>query len=173
MSIELTPEQEESVQERIKEREKQVQEQWLDICETELAKVLRIMRERFGQEACEALVKANSEGVMQEWRKKAEDNGDNSIKSLIKLLWEPLTSHGFEYTMEETESRYQFNVTKCPGADIALRLGIGEQMYYFRCANDPFIAEGFNSNIGFTMTKTLMQGHDCCNHFYYYKNKDK
>jgi len=37
------------------------------------------------------------------------------------------------------------------------------------CQNDFYIAEGFNSKIGLKRTKTLMEGHDCCDHFYYMK----
>jgi predicted ArsR family transcriptional regulator len=108
---------------------------------------------------------------MQEWKKKAEEHGDNSIEALVKVLWEPLSNRGYEYTMEKTDAGVQMTCTKCPGADIGLRLGVGEQLYYMFCKNDWSIVEGFNPDIGFTMTKTLMQGDDCCNHFYYYKDK--
>ena len=136
-----------------------------------MARVLKIMVAHYGEEAYQVYVKANSNRVIQQWRNKADEVGDNSIESLIKHLWEPLQENGYEYTMTKTEAGFQMRCTKCPAVAAARRHGITEQMYYMCCENDQFIAEGFNPNIGFKMTKTLMQGDDCCDHFYYYKDK--
>jgi predicted ArsR family transcriptional regulator len=154
MSTDLTPEQ-------------KMHEQLM----TQKAWLLKIMKEHFGEQAYEVFVKAMGEQVSVQWRKIAEECGDNSIEALIKHLWEPLREHGFEYTMEVTESGYQMNCIKCPQYDLAKHNGITEQMFYMACASDPFIAEGFNPNIGFKRTKTLVQGDSCCDHFYYYKDK--
>jgi len=171
MSIQLTKEQEKQVQEQIQEQvQKQTRHIW-EMVDCGMAKVLKMMKSFYGEEAYHVYVKANSERILKQWRKKAEDVGDNSIESLIKHLWEGLPTQGYEYTMEKTESGYQMRCTKCPAFEAAKRHGITEQMYYMCCANDQYVAEGFNSNIGFTMTKTLMQGDDCCNHFYFYKDE--
>ena len=170
MKIELTPEQEKLVEERIKEKEKEMQERFGEFIYTKVGNILKVMKERFGEEVYDIIVKENSERVKQGWRKKAEEHGDNSIESLIKILWEPLQSE-FEWTMEKTDAGVQMKCTKCPTAERALRLGVEEQFYYEICKNDWSVVEGFNPNIGFTMTKTLMQGDDYCNHFYYYKDK--
>jgi predicted ArsR family transcriptional regulator len=169
MSAELTPEQEKQVQERLQEQENKIREEFDDRVGRQEVWLLRIMKEHFGEEAYQIYMKEENGRVRRNWSKIAEENGDNSIESLIKRIWEPLPS-SFEYTMEKTEAGVQFKCTKCPIADRALRLGVGEQMYYAICSNDFAAAEGFNPNIGFTMTKTLMQGDGCCNHFYYYKD---
>ena len=173
MSTKLTPELEKIVEERVKERENEIYEHFSDFIFSRVGNIIKDMKERFGEEVYDVIWEAHSERVKDEWRKKAEEHGDNSIESLIELLWKPLQQHGFEYTMEKTDSGVQMKCTKCPTANRALRLGVGEQKYYDICKNDWAIAEGFNPNIGFTMTKTLMQGDDCCNHFYYYKDKSK
>ena len=129
------------------------------------------MKERFGEEAYQVLVQERSEGIRSQFSKIAAERGDNSIEALIKYLCEPMLADGLEYTLEQTESGFQMNCTKCPIYDNAKLHGITEQMFYMVCANDPFMAEGFNPNIGFKRTKTLMQGDDCCDHFYYYKDK--
>jgi len=172
MSSELTPELEKLVEERVKEKEKEIQERFDEFRFTGVGDILNLMKERFGEEAYDVIVKASGVRVKQGWKKKAEEHGDNSIESLIKLLWETLPPE-FEWTMEKTDAGVQMKCTKCPTAERALRLGVGEQFYYVICKNDWAVAEGFNPNIGFTMTKTLMQGDDCCNHFYYYKDKSK
>ena len=167
MSVELTPEIEKVVEERVKEKEKEMGERFDNFFFTKIGNIIKAMKERFGEEAYEVIRGMNTERIKEEWRKKAEEHGDNSIESLIKLLWEPLPEHGFVYTMEKTDAGVQMKCTKCPMADIALRLGVGEYMHYEIC-NDWAITEGFNPDIGFKMTKTLIQGDDCCDHFYYY-----
>jgi predicted ArsR family transcriptional regulator len=173
MSNGFTPEEEKKVRERLQEREKQVREQGMEQTSSMLAWQLKIMKEHFGEEVYQVLVKAIGEGIRSQWSKKAEEDRDNSIEALIKLLWEPLREHGFEYTQEEAEIGFQMNCTKCPHYELAKRHGITEQMFYMVCEGDHFIAEGFNPNIGFKRTKTLMQGDDCCDHFYYYKDKEQ
>jgi predicted ArsR family transcriptional regulator len=169
MATELAPELEKIIEEQVKEKEKEVYERVVGDMYAEIGRILKVMKGRFGEEAYDALVKANGEHIRQHWREKAENHGDNSIESLIKLLWETLPPK-FEWTMEKTDAGVQMKCTKCPIAERALGLGVGEQYYYQSCKGDWSIVEGFNPNIGFTMTKTLMQGDDCCNHFYYYKN---
>ncbi|MCL2499829.1 MAG: L-2-amino-thiazoline-4-carboxylic acid hydrolase [Defluviitaleaceae bacterium] len=171
MKADLTPEIEKLIEERVKAKEKEMIKGFDDFMFNKLGKIIRAMKERFGEEAYGVIVETNREEVKQQWRKKAEDHGDSSIESLIKLLWEPLNEHnGFGYTMEKTDEGVQMTCTRCPGAEIAQRLGCGKELYHEFCKNDWSIVEGFNPNIGFTMTKTLMQGDDCCNHFYYYKD---
>jgi len=162
MSIEFTPEQEIEVKRRT--------QQVIDHFESKLAWQLKIMKEHFGEEAYQVCVNAQSEDIRLHWSKVAEEIGGNSIEALIKCVWEPLSSKGYEYTMEKTGTSVQFTCTKCPAYDVAKRLGITEQAFFMWCENDIAVVEGFNPNIGFTRTKTLMQGHDCCNHFYYYKD---
>ncbi|MFW9789019.1 MAG: L-2-amino-thiazoline-4-carboxylic acid hydrolase, partial [Candidatus Thorarchaeota archaeon] len=37
------------------------------------------------------------------------------------------------------------------------------------CNEDEHIVAGFNPSIKFSRTKTLMEGHDCCDHCYVMK----
>ncbi|MDR2600303.1 MAG: L-2-amino-thiazoline-4-carboxylic acid hydrolase [Oscillospiraceae bacterium] len=159
MSNELTAEQEKQVQDRIDER----------VC-IEKANLLKIMKDYYGEEAYRVFAKADGEEVRLLARKRAEELGDNSIEPLLNELFEAFREQGTEYTMEKTDSGYQINCTKCRAYDIAERFGIQEQMYYMNCTADPYIAEGFNSNIGFKRTKTRMLGDEYCDHFYYYKD---
>ena len=86
-----------------------------------------------------------------------------------------MPEQGFKCTILETEMESETGmqniVTKCPIYDTAKRLGLTEEIYYLCCASDPFMAEGFNPNIGFKRTKTLMEGDECCNNFLYYKKE--
>jgi predicted ArsR family transcriptional regulator len=134
-----------------------------------MAKLIRSLKEKFGDEVYETIAKQNGEKAFAEWKGISEKNGNNSIEELIKLLWEPLKNEGWEYEMEKTESGFQFKCTRCGLFDLAKHFGITDEAFYMFCKSDPYIAEGFNSKIGLKMTKTLMEGHDCCDHFYYMK----
>ena len=138
---------------------------------TEMAKMIRALKERFGDEVYEVVSKQNGEKALAEWKSIAEKIGTNSIEDLIKCLWEPLKNEGWDYEINETEKGIQMKCTRCGLYDLAKYCGITEEAFYMFCGNDPYITEGFNPNIGLKLTKTLMQGHDCCDHFYYYKEK--
>ena len=138
---------------------------------SETAKLIRAYKEKFGKEAYEVIVKQRGEQAFVTWKEIAANNGSNTIHDLIELLWNPLKNEGFEYEIKETESGVFANCTKCGLYDLAQYCGITEEAFYMFCECDPYITEGFNPNIGLKRTKTLMQGHDCCDFFYYYKDK--
>jgi predicted ArsR family transcriptional regulator len=137
----------------------------------EMAKLVKAFRERFCEEVNEAAVKYFGKLAFAEWKAKAEENGNNSIEDFIKLFWEPLRERSVEYEVEKTPSGFQIKCTRCTFYELAKYNEVTDEGFYLACATDPYIVEGFNPNIGFKRTKTLMQGHDCCNHFYYLKDK--
>ncbi|MFX1252189.1 MAG: L-2-amino-thiazoline-4-carboxylic acid hydrolase [Promethearchaeota archaeon] len=100
------------------------------------------------------------------WAKIAEEEGNNTIDDLIDILWESLRRVGGEYTVEETTEGVQIYCTKCPIADSYLKIGKPHFGLIFHCITDPHICEGFNPNIKFRRSKTLMNGDDCCDHHY-------
>ena len=46
-------------------------------------------------------------------------------------------------------------------------------MYLYMCLSDYSIIEGYNPDIGFKRSKTIMQGDDYCDHCYFWKEKEK
>ena len=136
-----------------------------------MAKFIRTLQKRFGDEVYQIIAKQNGENAFAEWKSISEKSGNNSIDDLIKYLWEPLKKDGFEYEVEKTELGIQMKCTHCSFYDMAKHFGVTDEAFYMICEADPYITEGFNSEIGLKRTKTLMQGHDCCDHFYYLKNK--
>jgi predicted ArsR family transcriptional regulator len=131
-----------------------------------MAKLIRALRERFGDEVYQIVAKQNGEKAFAEWKSIAEKKVSISIDELIKYLWEPLKNEGFEYEVEKTELGVQMKCTRCGFYDLAKHFGFTEEAFYMICESDSYITAGFNPNIVFKRTKTLMQGHDCCDHFY-------
>jgi len=158
----ISPEQERHMHEKVDEA----------VCNS-MAWLLKIMGDQFGELAYQVFVKARGKEIVSHMSKRAKELGDNSLEAFIKDQWEVLPAHGYSYTMEKLELGYLMKVTKCPLYDLAKRQGNTEQMFYLCCEADQYAPEGFNPNIGFKRSKTLMQGDDCCNHFYFYNKESK
>jgi predicted ArsR family transcriptional regulator len=134
-----------------------------------IAELIRAFHAQFGDEVYKTVEKVNGEKALADWQEKAKKNGSNSIEDILKLLWEPLKNEGFQYEEEKTATGYQMKCTYCPIVDLAKYLGITKEAFHMFCGSDFYIVEGFNPKIGLKRTKTLMQGDDCCDHFYYMK----
>ncbi len=133
--------------------------------------LLNALKEKFGENVVDVVEQVECQKALHAWQNIASQYTDHSIEALIQLLWEPLRSKGFEFTLKKNHEGVQMYCTKCPIYDLAKELDALEWMYHHTCLADPYIAEGFNPNIGLKRSMTLMQGDACCDHFYYYKEK--
>lgn len=68
--------------------------------------------------------------------------------------------------LELTDDAYAFNVTRCRYAELYRGLGVPELGAVFSCNRDGALIEGFNPDISFTRTQTIMQGAPCCDFRY-------
>jgi uncharacterized protein YrzB (UPF0473 family) len=84
--------------------------EWMD---GEKAKMLRVFKEHYGEEACHLLVKVNGEETRKNYAKRAEELGDNSIEVYVRDQWEHMPDYGFELTISKSESEYAMH---CPNA---------------------------------------------------------
>lgn len=68
--------------------------------------------------------------------------------------------------LEDSERRFAVKIKRCRYADFYRGHGYPEIGYALHCYLDFGEAKAFWPEIRFTRTKTLMQGHDYCNHCY-------
>ena len=68
--------------------------------------------------------------------------------------------------LEMNDRRYLFNTTRCHFAEMYKEMGIPELGFLFCCSRDFPLCEGFNPNIKFTRTQTIMQGAPYCDFRY-------
>lgn len=130
------------------------------------------LREKFGSEVdtvIDRAIGARAEGI---WRSVAAIAVDNSLDAYMEYQFGALLENGWEYTREETDGKIRFQITKCPKYDLAKACGAEKIMFLLACATDAYNAKGFNPNIGFERTKTLMEGHGCCDHCYFLKREE-
>jgi predicted ArsR family transcriptional regulator len=130
--------------------------------------MLERMKSRFGPDVTDVVDEMVADRTLKQWSGIAQGEQTHTAADLVRLLWEPLATRGFEFTVEETDEGLQILCTKCALSDLAQEIDGAEWMFHLNCGTDPHIVEGFNPKIGFRRSKTLMQGHDCCDHFYEY-----
>lgn len=122
--------------------------------------------DKHGEIVVEVLKKLVKRVNNRDWRSTADELGDNSLKSFMKTLWGNMVDSGFDFTIDEKHNTYQIECTKCPLADLAKEIKGEKWIFQLACMSDYYMVEGFNPDIVFKRTKTLVEGHECCNHFY-------
>ena len=93
----------------------------------------------------------------------AVESGSNTLADLAKVMqsW----SHGGileEEILEQSETAYAFNVTRCQYAEMYEAQGLREFGYCLSCCRDQPFIEGFNPKIRFQRTQTIMEGAPIC-----------
>ncbi len=143
--------------------QKELADRWVNENRLEL---LNDLANRYGEERVLAVIDTIIDGNSRKnWAQQGK-TVDNSLDNFINLLWGPLKASGFEYTYETTGNKTQFLVTKCPMVTLARLAGAEKWLYHLVCLTDEPSVVGFNDQIEFTRTRTLMQGHPDCDHCY-------
>ena len=68
--------------------------------------------------------------------------------------------------LQQSEEAYDFNVTRCRYAELYRALGVPELGAVFSCNRDAALIEGFNPDVEFTRTQTIMGGAPFCDFRY-------
>ena len=128
----------------------------------------RFLQEEIGEERVIELIKKQTEQRLKEQAKKDLDRlGKSDFKSYISIFRDPemLASLTMEI-IEDTDTVFEIRVTDCLAAEAFLPHKAGDIGYAAVCWGDYTWASHFNPKIKLIRDKTLMQGHDCCNHKY-------
>jgi len=96
-------------------------------------------------------------------RKAAREKGSQSLKDLAQIM-KSWSGNGLleEEIIEESETRYFFNVIRCRYAEVYESIGVKEFGYCLSCCRDQPFVEGFNPEIKFKRTQTIMEGAPHC-----------
>ena len=134
-----------------------------------IAPVIRAVSQRIGLEEAQAILQeVNQQEAFQRGRSMAEEMGGNGIKELVGEVagW----GRGGVWEMdvlEQTQTTYFFNVTRCPYYEKYKKLGLEEFGVGFSCCRDEPFAKGFNPQLRLERTKTIIEGADHCDFRYY------
>jgi hypothetical protein len=137
----------------------------------EYIQLAKALEKSMGKEkTIEFLKNYTQEKMLAYGKNHAERSPDNKFRTYVKTF-DPARYHD-SLTMEiveDTETAYELKVTECIWATTFLAANAGDIGWASVCFGDYAWAEGFNPNIKLVRDKTLMQGHEICNHRYVWK----
>lgn len=141
-----------------------------------LKQVYDTARERLGVEGAKALigesVRRASIGQAKSFAEREPEG--TSLESFIRLfdLWTAEDALEIDVKRQDAEG-FEFNVRRCRYAEMYREMGLGEIGHLLSCNRDGTFCEGYDPDIKFTRTQTLMQGASHCDFRYSYKPADK
>jgi len=128
----------------------------------------RFLQKEIGEERVIELIKKETEQRLNAQAKRDLKRLEKSdFKSYISIFRDPrmLASLPMEI-IEDTDKVFEIKVTDCLSAESFLPYKAGDLGFAAVCWGDYNWATDFNPKIKLVRDKTLMQGHDCCNHKY-------
>ena len=102
-------------------------------------------------------------------KRQAEHSPDDSFATYVEQFRGGYDNLLAMEIVEDTDRVFELKVTECIWATTFLGAGAGKVGHAAVCIGDYAWARGFNPKIEMVRDKTLMQGHDCCNHRYLWK----
>jgi hypothetical protein len=124
-----------------------------EFAEPELVRLLNLMSENNGRQV----------GARQ-----ARHSPDTSFQTFVQVFRPPNFANTLTHrVVEDTEKVFGLEVTECVFAEVMQNAGLGGEIGHAAVCNmDYYWPAAFNPNFKMERTKTLMQGHDICNHRY-------
>ena len=104
----------------------------------------------------------------------AAEGGRTSMQTFIdrQELW---TRGGAleREVVEQSDTKYRFNVTRCKYAEMYRDMGLGEIGHLLSCQRDGTFCEGYDKRLTLRRTQTIMQGASHCDFDYTYDKEAK
>lgn len=126
---------------------------------------MKTFAEHYGKDDVINIIKDQAD----KWNLEGEPNMEaKSVKDFISPIDESeLFKNCLDYEyLELTDTVCQLKVNKCLWAKTFRDKDAGDFGYACVCHGDFSGAQAFNPKLRMERTKTLMEGHDCCNHRY-------
>jgi len=131
------------------------------------ARIVAPLLERLAAEYGEGVFDIARDAIVEVSRRHgaalAEQIGDNSLTAFARGIADFSADGALESDLVElTDTTFGFDVSRCRYAEMYQALGIAELGATMSCNRDGSLIEGFNPNIKFTRTQTIMAGADHC-----------
>ena len=126
--------------------------------------IVEALSKEFDRERVLAIV---AETIINVARKQGAERaaamGDDSLIAFSQSAGDWRKGNALEIeVLEQSEARYDFNVTRCRYAEMYRSLGMAELGAVLSCNRDYSLVEGFNPAIQLERKQTIMQGAPCC-----------
>lgn len=143
--------------------------QYMKLRYGEFIQIVKAFAEEFGKDkVIDFLKKRDRVNMLKYGQNQAKKSPDNSFQTYVSTF---RNNPWYEKTLtmqivEDTEKAFELKVTECLWATTFRQADAGDFGYAAICFGDYAWAEGFNPKIKMIRDKTLMQGHEYCNHRY-------
>jgi hypothetical protein len=125
--------------------------------EADLLRVLNGMSEEVGRRAGERTA-----------RMVRERGEEPTFEAFVAQFRPPRYQNSLTHeVVEDTQDTFELRVTECVWAEVFRQQGLGGEIGHAAVCNMDYAwPKAYSPNIRMERSKTLMQGHDCCNHRY-------
>jgi len=134
-----------------------------------LVQFVQVLRSELGEPELVRLLNLMSEDIgRQTGARQAQASPDTSFQTFVQVFRPPNFADSLTHeVVEDTEKVFALEVTECVSAEVMQSAGLGGEIGHAAVCNmDYYWPAAFNPNFRMERTKTLMQGHDICNHRY-------
>ena len=126
------------------------------------------LKEKLGEDVAGDILDATIRRLaVDDGRRWAETYGQgvDSLKRVAEEVWAGGGSLDVRI-IDQSESKLDFNVTRCAYAEFYQSLGLADLGYRIHCNRDHAMVTGFNDQLELSRSQTLMQGAACCDFRY-------
>jgi predicted ArsR family transcriptional regulator len=134
-----------------------------------LIQFIQVLKSELGEPELIRLLNLMSADIgRQVGARQAQNSPDTSFQTFVQVFRPPNFANSLTHeVVEDTEKVFALEVTECVSAEVMHSAGLdGEIGHAAVCNMDYYWPAAFNPNFKMERTKTLMQGHDICNHRY-------
>lgn len=132
-----------------------------------VAPLLARLADRFGDEVYEIAGETIVDIAREQGAALAAEAGGDSLTTFAETLDAWSSGGAMDMTVVEAdEARFSFDVTRCGYADMYRALGLADLGAMLSCNRDASLIEGFNPDVAFRRTQTLMEGASHCDFRY-------
>ena len=126
--------------------------------------LIKAFSETFGREETERVaLRVILELAEESGAALAKRCGGNSLSHLAEGTGQWSAGEALERdVLEKTATEYNYNIVRCKYAEMYKSLGMADMGFLFSCGRDGKMFGGFNRDIDFKRTQTIMQGAPHC-----------
>jgi len=131
--------------------------------------LIKTLQEQLDEAELIRLLNVNSAKMgKQVGERQRAQSPDDSFQTFVQVFRPPNFANSLTHEIvEDTEKVFRLRVTECLTAETLQNAGLGGEIGHAAVCNmDYYWPPAFNPDFKMERTKTLMQGHDHCNHCY-------
>tara|TARA_B110000003_G_scaffold256966_1_gene274917 strand:- start:269 stop:751 length:483 start_codon:yes stop_codon:yes gene_type:complete len=126
----------------------------------------------FGKSKILNILESTIKTVAKEQGKDLSNEYGNNVDAFLKTLSFWTKDNALEIDIiEKSDSKLDFNVTRCRYAEMYNAMGINDLGALLSCNRDASLIEGFNEKAKLERNETIMNGDKCCTFRYVFNDK--